>query len=439
MVESGPSPALARLSSAAYIFAVTGVVRGRRFQAGLAATCLALAGACGGGHQATSATKTLPVLSVTSTGYAVAADLATATAGTLVAARDAAAQAHELGAAQAWQVLYHSTDLSGHDIAVSALILVPHGPVPAGGWLVVAWAHGTSGLADQCAPSIAPELAHDPTAVNEVRAFLARGWAVVATDYPGLGTPGIHTYLIGQANARAVIDSVTAAHALLGARVSASWVTVGHSEGGQTALFVAQAASQRARQWRFLGTVALAPASTLDALIPLAEITHDPVEQAYMIYALEGLSTVDPHLHVASLLTPPARWVLADTVSGCIDNIVNDLRHRHLDHLLAADPATITRLNAELAHYDNPDHTDAVEPILIAQGTADNDVPSPATDGLVSRLCALGDHLAYRHYPGLDHGAVVAGSLTAVTSWIAARLTNTAPPTTCRPRPQRQP
>ena len=98
----------------------------------------------------------------------------------------------------------------------------------------------------------------------------------------------MHTYLIGRADARAVIDSVTAAHSLLGKRVSDAWFTVGHSEGGQTALFVAQAADQRASPLNFLGTVALAPASTLNALIPLAEATKDPVEQAYLIYALEG-------------------------------------------------------------------------------------------------------------------------------------------------------
>ena len=105
-------------------------------------------------------------------------------------ARDATVQAQELGADHAWQVLYHSTDLSDRDIAVSALVLLPQGTQPATGWPVIAWAHGTSGLADQCAPSIAPGLAHDPTAVKEVRALVARGWAVVASDYPGLGTPG---------------------------------------------------------------------------------------------------------------------------------------------------------------------------------------------------------------------------------------------------------
>jgi alpha-beta hydrolase superfamily lysophospholipase len=393
--------------------------------------CVAFFGACGGGHRDASAKRGLPELTVTAAGYTVPAPLNAAAPGTLIATRDAATKAGELAAEHAWQVLYHSTDLSGHDIAVSALVLVPQGPQPATGWPVVAWAHGTSGLADQCAPSIAPRLARDPTAVNEVRALLARGWVVVASDYPGLGTPGVHTYLIGEADARAVIDSVTATHALLGPRVAAPWVVVGHSEGGQTALFVAQAASHRAPQTRFLGTVALAPASTLDALIPLAEATHDPVLQAYMIYALEGLSTVDPLIDVARLVTPQARSVLSDTTTGCIDDITNDLGRRHLDHLIAASTATTTHLQTQLGRYDNPDHARAPEPILIAQGTADRDVPSGATDAMVSRLCALGDHLEYRHYPGLDHGAVVAGSLSTVIDWIRARLAKAAAPTTC--------
>jgi alpha-beta hydrolase superfamily lysophospholipase len=399
--------------------------------------CVALCGACAGGHHGASAKRAapalpaLPALTVTAAGYTVPAPLDGAAPGTLIATRDAATKAQELAADHAWQVLYHSTDLSGHDIAVSALVLVPPGPQPANGWPVVAWAHGTSGLADRCAPSIAPELAHDPTAVSEVRALLARGWVVVASDYPGLGTPGVHTYLIGEADARAVIDSVTATHALLGPRVAASWVVVGHSEGGQTALFVAQAASRRAPQTTFLGTVALAPASTLDALIPLAEATQDPVLQAYMIYALEGLSTVDPHLDVARVLTPQARSVLEDTTTGCIDDITNDLRRRHLDHLMAATPSATTRLQTQLGRYDDPDRAKAPEPIFIAQGTTDQDVPSGATDAMVSRLCALGDRLEYRHYPGLDHGAVVAGSLRTVTDWITARLATAVPATTC--------
>ena len=398
-----------------------------------------LTGCSGGSHSSGAsgarATAGVATLQVTSAGYQVPARLATEAPGALIAARVAASQAQRLGAARAWQMLYHSTDLVGHDIVVSALMLVPHGSEPAGGWPLVAWAHGTTGLADQCAPSIAADLGHDHSAVREVRALLARSWAVVASDYPGLGTPGLHTYLIGRADARAVIDSVTAAHLLLGRRLSGSWITVGHSEGGQTALFVAQAADQRAPRWQFLGTVALAPASTLDLLIPFAEATHDPVEQAYMIYALDGLSTVDARLHLEQLLTPQARPLLAGTTTGCIDDIVHDLTRRHLDHLLRANNPMSARLAKELGRYDNPDQIRADEPVLIAQGNADRDVPAVATDGLASRLCRLGDHLQYRHYPGLDHNNLIAGSLNDVTAWITARFAHHTPPTTCKPKP----
>ncbi len=328
-------------------------------------------------------------------------------------------------------MLYHSTDLSGHDIAVSGLVLVPKGPAPAHGWPIAAWAHGTTGLADQCAPSIAEDLGHDSSAVREVRALLGQGLAVVASDYPGLGTPGVHTYLIGRADARAVIDSVTAGHSLLGPRASDAWFTVGHSEGGQTALFVAQSADGRRSPLHFLGTVALAPASTLNALVPLAEATKDPVEQAYLIYALEGLRAVDADVHIEPLLTPQARAVLPDTTKGCIDDIVHDLTIRPVDQVLDADAATEDRLDALLARYDNPDHAAAAAPILITQGTADRDVPEGATQGLVSRLCALGDRVEYRVYTGLDHNNLVAGSQSVLTGWIKARLAHDPPPISC--------
>ena len=330
-----------------------------------------------------------------------------APAGTLIASCATPSAARSLGAARAWRVLYHSVDQSGHDIAVSGLVLIPPGPTPSGGWPVVAWAHGTTGLGDRCAPSLAPRLGNDPTAVREVRALVHRGLAVVASDYPGLGTPGVHPYLIGAADASAVIDSVTAAHSLAGVRLSRDWVTVGHSEGGQTALFVAEAPAARLSRWRFLGTVAIAPASHLDLLIPLAEAGHDPVEQAYMLYAVEGLTAVAPGLRVDSLLTPAARRVAAGITSGCIDDITSKLYTARLDHLLDAPSAAILRLPRQLGTFDDPGSRPTHGAVLIVQGTADQDVPPVATDALVTAMCGRGDQVEYRRYPGLDHGGVV--------------------------------
>jgi hypothetical protein len=107
-------------------------------------------------------------------------------------------------------------------------------------------------------------------------------------------------------------------------------------------------------------------------------------------------------------------------------------RRSTASHLFAVNSVTMTRLNMELGHYDDPDQHRAGKPILIAQGTADNDVPQGATDGLASRLCGLGDRLEYRLFPGLDHNNLVAGSLSLVGNWISARLDNEAASTTCK-------
>jgi pimeloyl-ACP methyl ester carboxylesterase len=392
---------------------------------------LTVASACSGGHVTNRAVHGSR-LRVTRAGYEVATPLSAGASGVLIAQGDAPSLAQELGASRASRILYHSTDLSGRDIAVSGMVLVPKGNPPSAGWPVVAWAHGTTGLADQCAPSIAAGLGDDNSAVSEISSLLAQHLLVVASDYPGLGTPGLHAYLIGKADARAVIDSVAAAHALPGLRLSKSWITVGHSEGGSTALFVAQAARQRAPQWNFVGTVALAPASTLDALIPFVEAAPDPVEQSYLLYALEGLTTVDPHINVASLLTARAHALLSVTKTGCIDDMINDFERAHLTQMLRASAATQARLAAELGRNDDPDRARATGPILIAQGTVDRDVPQGATDGLVARLCALHDNVNYRLYPGRDHNNLVAGSQPLVDQWIAARLAGQPAVSTCK-------
>jgi acetyl esterase/lipase len=205
---------------------------------------------------------------------------------------------------------------------------------------------------------------------------------------------------------------------------------VGHSEGGQTALFVAQDASQRAPRWDYRGAIALAPASHLDALPALAEATHDPTEEAYLIYAIAGLGTVDSSVGASELLTTDAQVVNHDLADGCIDQITEDLTNRDLPRILA-DDTTVDRLRLELGHYDNPDQRPVDGSVLIAQGTTDNDVPVGATDGLVTELCSLGDHVDYRRYAGLDHEGVVSGSLPDVTNWINDRFERREAANTC--------
>src|SRR5680860_268755 len=129
---------------------------------------------------------------------------------------------------------------------------------PAGGRNVIAWAHPTSGVAPDCAPSLYPDRAG---LIWNLRDMLSAGYVVVATDYPGLGTAGIHPYLIGESAGRAVLDSVRAAQHFSNSGASNRFAVWGHSEGGHAALFTGQLAARYAPDLKLVGVAAAAPTS----------------------------------------------------------------------------------------------------------------------------------------------------------------------------------
>ena len=108
-------------------------------------------------------------------------------------------------------MLYRSVLPDGKPTAVSGLIFTPRGNAPKGGWKLISWAHGTTGIADQCAPSrdVASNYMY-----HDFNGWLKRGYAIAQTDYQGLGTPGLHLYLIGRAEGASVVDIALAARRL---------------------------------------------------------------------------------------------------------------------------------------------------------------------------------------------------------------------------------
>ncbi|MFX9169475.1 lipase family protein, partial [Acinetobacter baumannii] len=83
---------------------------------------------------------------------------------------------------------------------------------------ILAWAHGTTGVADTCAPSGdyvgGPVHSYQEVASNALDSWLARGYAVVAPDYQGLGTLGAHPYMNAKSQLHTVVDAVRALHAV---------------------------------------------------------------------------------------------------------------------------------------------------------------------------------------------------------------------------------
>ena len=69
--------------------------------------------------------------------------------------------------------------------------------------------------------------------------MVAAGFAVIATDYAGLGTPGPHQYDNKIPQANDVVYSVPAARAAVPS-LGRRWVTIGHSQGGVAVWGVAE-------------------------------------------------------------------------------------------------------------------------------------------------------------------------------------------------------
>ena len=130
------------------------------------------------------------------------------------------------------RILYRSQKADGSPTISSGMVFIPNAasdtPRP-----VVAWAHGTVGMGRECAPSRAT---NPLSAISFVDQMLAKGWVVVATDYAGLGTPGIQAYLVGGDESRDVINSVRAAREIPQSNASANYAVWGHSQGGHSAL-----------------------------------------------------------------------------------------------------------------------------------------------------------------------------------------------------------
>ncbi|WP_213007526.1 alpha/beta fold hydrolase [Paractinoplanes toevensis] len=312
------------------------------------------------------------------------------------------------------RIQYVTTDLNGALIVATGLILTPKSNKKN---RTVAWAHGTTGLADQCAPSTS-QAVFWPEARVAVAALLEKGWTVAATDYPGLGTTQSHPYLIGGSEARSVIDSVKAARNLDSA-LSTQYVIDGHSQGGQAALFASQIAPSYDGNLVLRGTATIAPVSNVDALAPIIPGTPG---QGYLVMGLYGLAAVDPTFNPNTVLAAQAKTKTSTLTTGCLNEILASYQDLTASQLLVggALPASVV---TKLAHYDNPAQTSPTAPILIVQGSDDEAVPQFIThDLLLPQLQAYSQPVSYVELAGASHDSAVVLSAGTVVTWIAARF-----------------
>lgn len=332
-----------------------------------------------------------------------------------------------LAGASGWRILYRSTDADGEPAVVSGIVLVPEGPEPDGGRAVVAWAHGTTGIADRCAPSTTGNLFYDD--YGQVgRDLLDEGYVVAATDYHGLGTPGVHTYHRSQELAAATIDSVAAAHDLdeVGP-LRPQWATVGHSEGGLAALAVDERSPDALPELDYRGSVVAAPTPRLSDVAPLM---FQVPGRGYAVMLLEAVAGVAPELAPAVALGPEAATREALLTHGCWEEAVPGFDDIVPEDMLAS-PEVADDLAEVLADWAAYEPADAAGPLLVVQGEADESVPPPLTAELVDELCSHDVAVDDRTYPGAGHDEVMAAASSDMATWLAARFADDPPTTSC--------
>jgi acetyl esterase/lipase len=332
--------------------------------------------------------------------------------------------------ALAYKIFYQSTGLNGEPITVSGMVIIPQGPIPQGGRPIVAWAHPTTGVVERCAPSLARKRFQ---MIAGLHLMLARGYVVAATDYPGLGTPEIHPYLVGDSEGRAVLDSVRAARQTPGAGVGARFAVWGHSQGGQASLFTGLLAENYAPELHLVGVAAAAPATDLETLMKAdLDTTGGRNLTAMTLWSWARVFSAPTD----AVLDPSAIPVVDRLASECIESIFDILARRQTEKPLAqaflrSDNFASIEPWISLLRENSPGPLSSSIPVFIAQGTEDKLVLPPVTRAYIDRLCRNGSNVAFDPVANAGHGFVAFKASDAAIAWIADRFQGLAAPSNC--------
>jgi acetyl esterase/lipase len=328
--------------------------------------------------------------------------------------------------ATATRVVYRSTSGDGTTgTDVSGVVFAPRGEPPAGGWPIVSVAHGTTGVTDECAPSLYPNLLGT---IGTVAPFLERGMVVAVTDYEGIGTDGPHPYLDPDAAAYNVIDAVRAARMLVPG-AGTRWGAIGNSQGGQAVWAVAEHA-EYANGLDLVGAVGLSP--VLD-LSPMYRIGAAPTLPQSLLtpFLVEGLQYRQPDVDASEYI----RGVLSSeqrALTACTDLL--GVQKAEAATLLTPDDSApdteASRLRMEdwLQSVALP-RTRSSVPLAALVGEQDQLIDPKWTQDAVAKACSMGDVVELRSEPGQGHSDQA--SIPYGVSWLSDRFAGAPAPNTC--------
>lgn len=328
--------------------------------------------------------------------------------------------------ATATHVLYRSTSGDGASgTQVSGTVFTPKGAPPAGGWPIVGVGHGTTGVTDECAPSLYPNLLGT---IGIVAPFLERGMVVAVTDYEGLGTQGAHPYLDPDAAAYNVVDAVRAARNVV-PEAGNRWGAIGNSQGGQ-AVWSAAEHREYGDGLELVGSAALSPTADLTPLFGLGAPRTLP-QMLLTPFLVEGLRFGHPGVDDAQYFRG-ALETDKRALTACTD-LLGVQKAEAATRLVPGDASPDTETSraamvdwlASIALPKSPTST----PMLVAVGADDQLIDPKWTQDAVTRACSMGDVVEFRVLAGQGH------SDTRATGdgvrWLADRFAGVPAVDTC--------
>ena len=282
-----------------------------------------------------------------------------------------------------------------------------------------------------CAPSLAIFIFQQ---IAGSRELLEQGYAIAATDYPGLGTPGPHPYLVGVSEARAVIDSVRAARSFPGMANSSRYTVWGHSQGGQASLFTGMISKAYAPELQLVGVAAAAPATDLATLMTDDMNTSGGRNLTAMTEWSWSRVYGAP---IGGVVAPEAIPTVGRLAMECIESLFDIIERDRTSSPLAGkflrvkNPARTQPWQSLLAR-NTPGTLPRSIPVFLAQGTADGLVRPQVTASYMQRLCRAGSRVQMLVMPNVGHGFAGRDSAAAAVSWMTDRFAGRPAPSDCR-------
>lgn len=289
------------------------------------------------------------------------------------------------------RIMYKTTNRTGTDTAVTGTVIVPNSPwIGAGSRPLISFAVGTQGLADRCAPSRLLAFAAEYEQAF-AGALLTRGYAVAITDYEGLGTAGVHTYMDRVSQGHAVLDVARAALQLPGTGLDANTPVgiAGYSQGGGASAAAGELAPSYAPELKVKG---IASGAVPADLTVVGSALDGGLYAEFMLYAMDGLSS-SYHLDPATFLNSAGQQTAQAVTNDCVFDLAS-----HAGTHMSSLTQTGAPFSTLATHGPFPSmlgdqvigNLKPAAPVLITHSVADDVIPYTVGVGLAKRWCAGG-------------------------------------------------